>query len=111
MSDAVRVHYESIPPGMELAVYSDGDIVVEVRNQGGFIFEPAQIRELQRALRQLPDTDSMDRSLGKNRLDEERRIRYNDSGVYISNRCDSKSVLLSEKQAIELEKTLSNLGY
>lgn len=65
MTDAVRVHYECLSPGIELTVYSDGDIVVEIRNQGGFIFEPAQIRELQRALRQLPDTESMDRSLGK----------------------------------------------
>jgi hypothetical protein len=111
MSEAARVHYESVPPGMELAVYSDGDLVIEVRNQGGLVFEPAQIRELQRALRKLPDTDPMDRSLGKNRLDEERRVRYDCSDIYIFNRCDSKSVVLSEKQAIELEKALANLGY
>jgi hypothetical protein len=111
MSDAVRVHYESILPGMELAVYSDGDLVVEVRNQGGLVFEPGQIRELRSALRQLPDTESMDRSLGINRLDEERRIRYDNSDVYISNRRDSKRVVLSEKQAIELEKALAKLGY
>jgi hypothetical protein len=111
MTDAARVHYEYISPGMELAMYSDGDIAVEVRNQGGFVFEPAQIRDLQSALRQLPDTESMNRSLGENRLDEEGRIRYDSSEVYISNRCDSESVVFSEEQAIELEKVLTNLGY
>jgi hypothetical protein len=111
MTDAARVHYECISPGMELAVYSDGDIAVEVRNQGGLVFEPAQIRNLQYALRQLPDAESIDRSLGKNRLDEEGRIRYDSSEVYISNRCDSESVVFSEEQVIELKKVLANLGY
>lgn len=111
MTDAARVHYECISPGMEMAVYSDGDIAVEVRNQGGFIFEPVQIRELQSALRQLHDTESLSRSLGKNRLDEAGRIRYDSPDVYISDRGDSNSVDLSEKQAIELKKTLATLGY
>ncbi len=111
MTDAARVHYECISPGIELAVYSDGDIAVEVRNQGGLIFEPAQIRELQSALRQLHETESMNRSLGQNRLDEEGHIRYDSTDVCISDRCDSNRVVLSMKQATELKKTLANLGY
>lgn len=111
MTDAARTHLEMISPRVEVAAYTDGDVVIHACDDGGVVYEPAQLRVLRTVLGRLTDKESITSSLGENCLDEEGYIEWDGSTVHLSDGSASDCVTLSESEAIELEKSLSELGY
>lgn len=111
MTEAARTHLEAISPRVEVAAYTDGDVVIHAFDDGGLVFEPAQLRELRKVLGRITDEESIVTSLGEDRLGEEGYIEWDGSTVYLSDEFSSYRVTLTEKEAVELEKTLFGLGY
>lgn len=108
--EAKRVHYEVTPTGVEVAVYSDGDIVLRTPDHSGVVLEPAQIRTLSHVLSHLPDSASKRVSLGANRLEEEARLHWDGSRATLSDG-PSSSISLTIDGVIDIETTLGQLGY
>lgn len=111
MTDAARTHLEVVSPGVFVAAYADGDVVIRVSDDYSVVFEPAQLRELRQVLRKLPDEESIATSLGENSLGEEGYIEWNGSIAYLFDEYPSYGMSLTETDAIELEKWLFELGY
>lgn len=88
MTEAVRTHLEVIAPDVTVTAYSDGDVVIHVS-----------------------DDESTATSLGENYFDEEGCIEWNGSTVYLFDAYPSYGLALTEKEALELEQTLYELGY
>ena len=110
MTDAARTHLEVIAPRVTVASYSDGDVVVEVDEMGGVVFEAAQLRTLRQALRHLPEKE-FSTSLGENKLDEEGYVEYDGSTVSLYDTYPSSSIPLTAEEAAKLENWLFELGY
>lgn len=108
--EAERVRYDVTATGVELAVYSDGDIVLQTPDGSGVVLEPAQIRKLTRVLSELPDSASKRVSLGENRLDEEARIHWDGSHADITDGPHNQISLTTERVS-DVEEALINIGY
>lgn len=107
--EAKRVHYEVTPTGIEVAVYSDGDIVLRTPDRTSVILEPPQIRKLSRVLTRLPDCTSKRVSLGEDRSEEEARLHWDGSRATLSD--PYSSISLAKNGIVDLENTLGQLGY
>lgn len=107
--EAKRVHYEVTSTGIEVAVYSDGDIVLRAPDRTSVIFEPPQIRKLSHMLAQLPDSTAKRVSLGDDRSGEEARFRWDGSKATLSD--PYSSISLTIDGIVDLENTLGQLGY
>lgn len=110
MTDAVRTHVEVIAPRVTVARYSDGDVVVEVDDEGGVVFEAAQLRTLRQAIRHLPEKE-LSTSLGENNCDEEGYVEYDGSTVWLYDAYPSSRITLTATEAGKLENWLFELGY
>lgn len=110
MTDAARTHLKVLTQRVTVASYSDGDVVVEVDNEGGVVFEAAQLRTLRQALRHLPEKE-VSTSLGENNCGEEGYVEYDGLTVLLSDAHPSNSVTLTAREAAEIENWLFDLGY
>lgn len=108
--EAERVHYEVTWSGVEVAVYSDGDIVLRTPDKSGVVLEPAQLRKLSQVLSQLPESPSKRASLGENRLDEEARLHWDGSRATVTDGTPS-GISLTPDRVSEVAETLGKLGY
>ncbi|NIC01027.1 hypothetical protein [Halobacterium sp. R2-5] len=108
--EAKRVHYEVTPTGIEVAVYSDGDIVLRTPDRSSVVLEPAQLRQLSQVLSQLPDSAPQRVSLGENRLEEEARIHWDGSSAEVTDGT-STNISLTIDGVTDVETALGRLGY